>query len=84
MTATDRIRLFAAVDLPAAVRAAIGDWARAALGDRDDMRRLRGDALHLTLCFLGARPSAEVPGIAAVCRLVTTLSEKPENANRGL
>jgi RNA 2',3'-cyclic 3'-phosphodiesterase len=70
VTATDRIRLFAAVDLPAAVRAAIGDWALGALGDRDDVRRLREDTLHLTVCFLGARPAAAVPGIAAACREV--------------
>jgi 2'-5' RNA ligase len=70
VTATDRIRLFAAVDLPAAVRAAIGEWGRAALRDRGDVRLLRDDALHVTLCFLGARPASELAMIAAACRAV--------------
>jgi len=73
VTATERVRLFAAADLPVAVRAAIGDWGRAALRDRGDVRLLRDGALHVTLCFLGARPASEVAGIAAACRGVAGL-----------
>jgi RNA 2',3'-cyclic 3'-phosphodiesterase len=65
-------RLFVAVDPPPAVCERLAAWAReVALGpglgpDAGKDRRLRlleARALHLTLCFLGSRPVAEVDGI---------------------
>ncbi len=65
-------RLFIAVDPPLAVCEQLAAWARAAalalgLGTEMGSSRLRlleAQALHLTLCFLGSRPVAEVEEIA--------------------
>lgn len=57
-------RLFAAVDLPARVRALLAEWARREVGARHDLRRVAPDALHLTVVFLGHRPPAELDLIA--------------------
>lgn len=62
-----RVRLFVALDLPDAVRAGIGAWGREALRD-PALRRVPEESLHMTLAFLGARPQAEVDGIAAAVR----------------
>ena len=60
-------RLFAALELPADVRAGLAAFGReAAAGDRA-LRPVREDALHLTLAFLGHRALDEVdPARAAV------------------
>jgi RNA 2',3'-cyclic 3'-phosphodiesterase len=60
-------RLFAALELPAAVRAQLAAFGHAA-ADRDDALRPVGeDALHLTLAFLGHRPLQEIePARAAI------------------
>jgi 2'-5' RNA ligase len=66
-------RLFVAVDPPASVREELADWARAAAGtlargspagSQGALRLLAPDLLHLTLCFLGARPVAELGPLA--------------------
>lgn len=53
-----------ALDLPEASRAAIVRWRDRAIADRADLRPVRAEALHLTLCFLGWRAEAEAPPIA--------------------
>jgi RNA 2',3'-cyclic 3'-phosphodiesterase len=64
-------RLFVALTLPAEVRAALSDWAAAqAAAEPGPLRVLATDSLHVTLCFLGARPVAEVGEIAAACLAV--------------
>jgi RNA 2',3'-cyclic 3'-phosphodiesterase len=66
-------RLFAAVDPPAAVREQLAAWARevaAALrgqaGPAQDakLRLLAPETMHVTLCFLGARPVIEIDALA--------------------
>lgn len=56
--ADDRIRLFCALTLPDRVLDAVVEW-QAAL-PRGEHRTVPRDNLHLTLAFLGARPTAEV------------------------
>lgn len=70
-------RLFVALEPPAAVREALGEWARevaagmragadAALRARaGELRPLGVHTLHLTLCFLGSRPVTEIDALAA-------------------
>ena len=61
-------RLFVAVGPPARVREELIAWARSAMAglDRSSPLRLLGyDALHVTVCFLGERPVAEVKSIGA-------------------
>lgn len=65
MTAPARLRLFVALELPAAVREALAAFAAAA-ADPELWRPVAPEALHLTLAFLGGRPADDVPRIALV------------------
>jgi 2'-5' RNA ligase len=65
-------RLFVAVDPPAAVREQLAAWARevsaalrAQAGPAQDakLRLLAPETMHVTLCFLGARPVAEIDAL---------------------
>jgi 2'-5' RNA ligase len=64
-------RLFVAVDPPGDVREQLAAWARAAL--RETSRRsgdsppriLDAELLHVTLCFLGNRPTEQIEEIGA-------------------
>jgi RNA 2',3'-cyclic 3'-phosphodiesterase len=62
-------RLFAAVDPPAAVREALAAWARESGATlrtgATKVRLLAPETMHLTLCFLGARPVAEIELLAS-------------------
>ena len=60
-------RLFVALDLPAAARAALAAF-RDAEADPDVWRPVADEALHVTLVFLGHRPPGEADAIAAVLR----------------
>jgi 2'-5' RNA ligase len=62
-----RLRLFVALDLPAAARAALAAF-REAAADPDVWRPVGDEALHLTLAFLGARPEDDVARIEPVLR----------------
>jgi RNA 2',3'-cyclic 3'-phosphodiesterase len=62
------VRLFVAVELPADVRRELGRWAQAAVGDDPALRLAREDALHVTLAFLGHRPSEEIDALAVAVR----------------
>jgi 2'-5' RNA ligase len=66
-------RLFAAVDPPTQVREQLAAWARevsgakrAQAGPAQDakLRLLAPATMHVTLCFLGARPAAEIDTLA--------------------
>jgi len=75
MTRGATARLFVAVDPPASVREELLAWARATVASLPlrrggnalaDVRLLEPEALHLTLCFLGARPVGEIEEIGSV------------------
>lgn len=64
-------RLFVAVELPLLAREELAEWARgvvagsrAAGSSRAALRPLGVQSLHLTLCFLGSRPVAELDALA--------------------
>lgn len=68
-------RMFVAVDVPVDGQEALAAWgkeavraAAAAAESRSPpgLRVIDADAIHLTLCFLGARPMGEIETIAAV------------------
>jgi 2'-5' RNA ligase len=59
-----RARLFVALDLPDAVRSALGAWSAEALTD-PALRPVPAENLHVTLAFLGYRPEREIERIAA-------------------
>ena len=74
MSATGEARLFAAVGLPANVSWRLAAWGQQVadvLGSRSaaaGLRVLERDSLHLTLSFLGERPTEEIPGLAEAFR----------------
>lgn len=65
-----RVRLFVALDLPDAVRAALSEAAREQLEERAQLRRVASANLHVTLCFIGPRDEREMgplAGLVAAC-----------------
>lgn len=71
-------RLFIALDLPESLGESLSAWSRSAVraAGLDRLRVLERDTLHLTLCFLGSRPFAEVDELASVVeRAAGTLGE---------
>jgi 2'-5' RNA ligase len=62
------VRLFVALELPAAARTAVELWSRERLRDVAGLRLLEPESFHVTLCFLGRRSVAEVGPIASACR----------------
>ena len=70
-----KLRLFVALELPAAVRAALAAF-RAAAADPAVWRPLPDEALHLTLAFLGHRPETDVPAILDGLRGVPTTAPR--------
>lgn len=60
---SERLRLFVALDLPTPVREAVGAWQRAEVEPRPELRAVRAEGLHMTLCFLGHRPAGEAEAI---------------------
>ena len=65
-----KARLFVALDLSEAARAAIGDWQRDQLAGLGELRPVKADALHVTLCFLGWRGKQEIQAIGTAAGAV--------------
>jgi RNA 2',3'-cyclic 3'-phosphodiesterase len=61
----ERLRLFCALRLPDAALDTLADWQTRELRDGRVVPR---EHLHVTLAFLGHRPSGELPGIAGALR----------------
>jgi RNA 2',3'-cyclic 3'-phosphodiesterase len=70
----DRLRLFLALPLPPAAVERLVAWQRAELRAG---RVVEPANLHVTLAFLGGRPAAEVPGIAAELRAAARSARRP-------
>jgi RNA 2',3'-cyclic 3'-phosphodiesterase len=68
-----RARLFVALELPAEVRRALAAWTRERTAGMERLRPVALESLHVTLCFLGSRPMAEIEQIATACRAVAAL-----------
>lgn len=67
----DAARLFVALELPADARAALAAWRAPLLRDADGaLRPVPTASLHMTLCFLGVRPVAEIDAIGAAVETV--------------
>ena len=63
----ERARLFVALDLDDAARAALVAWRDGIVAGRAGLRAVPAEALHVTLCFLGACTVDDVEGIAGAC-----------------
>jgi 2'-5' RNA ligase len=72
-----RLRLFVAVELPDRVREALIEWQRSVLPGRPALRGVNAAGLHITLCFLGSRPSSELEAIESVLLELREFSAPP-------
>ena len=75
MDRDERLRLFCALQLPAEVRHALAEWAASTVPGG---RLVRADDLHVTLAFLGTRPSGEVGAILGELRAAAARVEPLE------
>ncbi len=71
-----RIRLFCALDLPDEARSELSAWAARSLPDRGRLVPARN--LHVTLAFLGHRPTGEVPAILTELRAASAATRPVE------
>ena len=62
-----RLRLFVALELPAAVREPLIEWRERTLGGMAEARLVAGGSLHVTLVFLGYQYERDVERIAELC-----------------
>src|ERR687887_1322467 len=70
------MRLFAALELPAPVRAAVAAWAHATVGEDRRLRLVREESLHVTLVFLGERDDP-APAAAALTAALEPVPPAP-------
>jgi 2'-5' RNA ligase len=54
-----------ALELPARTRDRLATWRSSAVGDREDLRVLPAESLHVTLAFIGSRPVEELAAVGA-------------------
>lgn len=73
----ERIRLFVALPVPEPARARLVAWQRDQLSGARGARLVAPERLHLTLAFLGNRPSDEVRAIAGALREAATGIDPP-------
>jgi RNA 2',3'-cyclic 3'-phosphodiesterase len=62
-------RLFLALDLPGVVVQALVAWRAPLLREREELRAVASEALHVTLCFLGAKEEESIAPIAELVEL---------------
>lgn len=65
-------RLFVALDLPGPVVEALLAWRAPLLRERKELRAVAPEALHVTLCFLGARQEEAIAPLAALVEACAT------------
>ena len=73
----ERVRLFCALRLPAETIDALVAWQRRAFARAEGVRVLSRDHVHVTLAFLGSRPSEEIGPIGAALREAAARGERP-------
>lgn len=76
LEAGERLRLFCALRLPSDIVALLVAWQETAFADAD-VRILPLDHLHVTLAFLGGRPSSDVDAVAHALRGVARDARRP-------
>ncbi len=72
----DRLRLFVALRLPDETVRRVASWQASELA-ASEARVVAEPNLHVTLAFLGSRPSADVDEVLAVVRGVATAAARP-------
>ena len=72
----ERLRLFVALLLPDAAVSSLVEWQQRELG-RPTMRVVPPENLHVTIAFIGGRPTAELETITGAVRTAAGESSKP-------
>jgi len=75
-----KVRLFLALELPAAARAEVAAWRDRLLAGADWARPVPADSLHVTLVFLGWRVEGEAERIASLSEQVAPRAGAPRLA----
>jgi 2'-5' RNA ligase len=73
----ERLRLFLALPLPATARAALVAWQAAVFDGAPGVRVVPPGNLHVTLVFLGERPSGELAAISSALREAAAAASRP-------
>jgi RNA 2',3'-cyclic 3'-phosphodiesterase len=73
----EHLRLFVGLPLPADSRDRLAEWAHTAFADPRGARQVPTENLHLTLAFLGSRPSADVEPAVAELREAARDARRP-------
>jgi 2'-5' RNA ligase len=73
----DSLRLFFGLPLPPEIAAALAAWGTRTLAGRPTVRVLDPDHLHVTLAFLGRRPSEELPALRGALHDAADGQEQP-------
>jgi 2'-5' RNA ligase len=73
----ERLRLFCALRLPEPLVEELVLWQSRALAGVEGIRVLRSEQLHVTLAFLGSRPTDELEAIAAALREIAGAAAAP-------
>ncbi len=73
----ERLRLFAALPLPASAVDQLVAWQAAELAGAGEARLVPPENLHLTLAFLGSRPASDADGVLRVLREAARSAERP-------
>ncbi len=73
----ERVRLFVGLPLPPKQRDHLVDWQRRELPEREELRVVPPENLHVTLAFLGHRPSGDLEPIASVLRAAAAHAASP-------
>jgi 2'-5' RNA ligase len=72
------------MDLAEPARGELAEWRADAFAEREDLRLVAPQALHVTLVFLGYKPEKEIPRIAELMRASVPAGEPPELAATGV
>jgi RNA 2',3'-cyclic 3'-phosphodiesterase len=78
----ERLRLFCALRLPDGVVRDLVAWQRDAFPEREGLRLLRPEQLHVTLAFLGHRPVSDVPVVVQALEEACARAALPSLAPR--
>jgi RNA 2',3'-cyclic 3'-phosphodiesterase len=73
----DRLRLFCALQLPKDIVEKFLEWQRKVLPEREGLRPIRREQLHITLAFLGHRPAEDVPVVSQALEVACAGVELP-------
>ena len=73
----ERLRLFCALQLPGEIVEQLLAWQRDAIPEREGLRPIRREQLHVTLAFLGSRPAADVPVVVRALEEACAGVERP-------